>query len=374
MLIVADDKIPFLKGVLESCADVVYLPGGEIGPKDLREADGLIVRTRTRVDAGLLSGSRVKAVVSATIGTDHMDIPWLEENGIAWANALGCNSGSVKQYVASVFAALEKGYYPLAGKTLGVVGVGNVGRKVAQVGEAFGMKVLLNDPPRQESEPDFPGLDLNVLLQLSDVVSFHVPLLHSGKYPTYHLLNDTTLMMMKRGSVLINSSRGEVVDERVMKKGISSGIIDLGILDVWEHEPDIDRDLQRRLMLGTPHIAGYSVDGKANGTTAAVRFISSQFGLGLDDWSPAELPVFDDMTITPDAPGLSLNQQIASAVLGTYDVREDAERLTAHPENFELLRGNYPIRREFPAWRVHASEKPAQLIRSLELLGFNTAG
>ncbi|MFW5754558.1 MAG: 4-phosphoerythronate dehydrogenase, partial [Marinilabiliaceae bacterium] len=256
MRIVADDKIPFLKGVLEPYADVEYLSGAAIGPEDVKEADALVVRTRTRAGKGLLEGSQVKAVVSATIGTDHLDIPWLEENNIAWANAPGCNSGSVMQYIASVFSVLEMSYYPLAGKTLGIVGIGNVGSKVKKVGEAFGMKVVLNDPPRQENEPDFKGVDLNVLLQMSDVVSFHVPLQHEGKYPTFHLLNDATLMMMKRGSVLINTSRGEVVDERVMKKGISSGIIEHGILDVWENEPAISRELQERLMIGTPHIAG----------------------------------------------------------------------------------------------------------------------
>ncbi|MFO8001047.1 MAG: 4-phosphoerythronate dehydrogenase [Marinilabilia sp.] len=370
MRIVADDKIPFLRGVLESYSDVVYLPGSAIGPEDVREADALIVRTRTRVGEELLKGSRVKAVVSATIGTDHMDISWLEATGIAWANAPGCNSGSVMQYVASVFAALEMEYYPLEGKTLGVVGVGNVGSKVARVGEAFGMKVLLNDPPRADQEPGFKNVDLNVLMQMSDVITFHVPLTREGKYSTYHLLNDTTLMMMKRGSVLINTSRGEVVDTRVMKKGISSGIIERGILDVWENEPDISQELQERLMIGTPHIAGYSVDGKANGTSAAVRFISRQFGLGLDDWFPARLPVFDDMTISPDDPEKPLNHQLASVVLATYDVRDDSKRLSDHPEHFEELRGNYPVRREFPAWRVVVARPYEDLKQSLELLGF----
>ena len=276
------------------------------------------------------------------------------------------------QYIASVFSALETNYYPLEGKTLGIVGVGNVGSKVKKVGEAFGMKVVLNDPPRQENGPDFKGVDLNVLLQMSDVVSFHVPLQREGKYPTFHLLNDATLLMMKRGSVLINTSRGEVVEERVMKKGISSGIIEHGVLDVWENEPDISRELQERLMIGTPHIAGYSVDGKANGTAVAVRFISQQFELGLDHWFPPQLPVFDDMTIAPENEDKPRNQQLASVVLATYDVREDSARLADHPGNFEELRGNYPVRREFPAWTVQVPGKSQKLKSSLELLGFIT--
>ena len=370
MLIVADDKIPFLKGALEPFAEVVYLPGANIGPKDVKEADGLIVRTRTKVDQELLEGSQVKAVVSATIGTDHMNIPWLESNHIAWANAPGCNSGSVKQYIASVFSALEMNYYPLRGKTLGIIGVGNVGSKVAKVGEAFGMRVLMNDPPRKEKEPDFEHVDLNVLLQMSDVVTFHVPLIREGSYPTWHLLNDTTLLMMKRGSVLINSSRGEVVEERVLMKGLSSELIAHAVLDVWEHEPDISLELQERLMLGTPHIAGYSVDGKANGTTAAVRFMSRHFGLGIEDWRAVDLPVFDDMLLTTSGDKARLNHELAKLVVSTYDVTADSKRLSDVPEDFELLRGNYPVRREFPAWQVKITKENKALKGALELLGF----
>ncbi|WP_010420268.1 4-phosphoerythronate dehydrogenase [Anaerophaga thermohalophila] len=373
MKIVIDDKILFVKGVLDSLADVTYLPGASIGAVDVKDADGLIVRTRTKVNRELLEGSNVKAVVSATIGTDHMDIPWLEENNIAWANAPGCNSGSVKQYIASVFAALEMNYFPLRGKTLGIIGVGNVGSKVVAVGKAFGMKVLLNDPPRKEKEPDFPNVDLNVLLQLSDVVTFHVPLTREGKYPTYHLLNDTTLLMMKRGSVLINSSRGEVVNERVLMKGLSSGLIERGVLDVWENEPEISLELQRRLMIGTPHIAGYAVDGKANGSAAAIRFMSRQFHLGLDEWYPENLPVPGDMTVSIDDGDERLNLRIAKAVAATYDVTEDSRRLTENPEKFEELRGNYPVRREFPVWTVKIPKGDDDLKYALELLGFMVA-
>jgi erythronate-4-phosphate dehydrogenase len=370
MLIIADDKIPFLKGILEPYAKVVYLPGASISPHDVKDADGLIVRTRTKVNQSLLEGSRVKAVVSATIGTDHLDISWLEANNIIWANAPGCNSGSVKQYIASVFAALELNYFPLRGKTLGIIGVGNVGSKVAKAGEAFGMKILMNDPPRKEKEPDFQNVDLNVLLQMSDVVTFHVPLTREDKYPTYHLLNDTTLMMMKRGSVLINSSRGEVVEQRVLMKGISSELISHAVLDVWENEPDISEELQERLMIGTPHIAGYSVDGKANGTAAAVRFMSQQFGFGIDDWSPDELPRFENMSLSIKDNDDRLNLKLAKAVVSTYDVTEDAQRLTKHPEDFEYLRGNYPVRREFPAWEVWLPNGNDELKRSLQLLDF----
>ncbi len=370
MLIVADDKIPFLKGVLEPHAEVVYLPGAAIGSDDLKNADGLIVRTRTKVNQSLLEGSKVRAVVSATIGTDHMDLAWLEENNIAWANAPGCNSGSVKQYLSSVFATLEMNYFPLRGKTLGIVGVGKVGSKVAKVGAAFGMKVLLNDPPRAEHESDFPNVDLNVLLQMSDVVTFHVPLIREGEYATEYLLNDTTLLMMKRGSVLINSSRGEVVEQRVLMRGISSGLIERAILDVWENEPDISQEMQERLMIGTPHIAGYSVDGKANGTAAAVRFMSHQFGFGLENWQPSGLPEVGDMFLSVNDEDDRLNVKLAKAVFSTYDVTSDSLRLKEHPDNFETLRGSYPVRREFAAWKINLTNEDNELKKSLELLGF----
>ncbi|MGQ1890160.1 4-phosphoerythronate dehydrogenase [Thermophagus sp. OGC60D27] len=370
MLIVADDKIPFLKGVLEPYAEVVYLPGASISHQDVKEADALIVRTRTKVNSGLLSGSKVKGVVSATIGTDHMDIPWLEKNNIAWANAPGCNSGSVKQYIASVFATLELSGYSLQGKTLGVVGVGNVGSKVVKVGEAFGMKVLMSDPPRKEREKDFPNTDLNVLLQVSDVVTFHVPLTKDGNYPTFHLLNDTSLLMMKRGCILINSSRGEVVDEQTLLRGLGTGLIDKAILDVWEHEPAILQKLQDELMLGTPHIAGYAVDGKANGTAAAVRFVSNMFQLGLEDWYPNDLPAPENMSLTIRDNDEALNLKLAQAILQTYDVSEDARRLAEHPEKFEDLRGNYPVRRELSCWTVTVPDENQELIKSLQLLGF----
>jgi erythronate-4-phosphate dehydrogenase len=371
MRIVADEKISFLKGVFEPYAKVEYYPGSAINPDVVKTADALIVRTRTKVNEFLLKNSSVKVVVSATIGTDHVDTAWLEDNGIQWANAPGCNSSSVMQYIASVFASLEMDYYPLRGKTLGVVGVGNVGQKVARVGEAFGMKVVLNDPPRKEKEEDFAGVDLNVLLQMSDVVSFHVPLNIEGEYPTYHLLNDTTLLMMKRGCVVINTSRGEVVEERVLMKGLSSGIIERGILDVWENEPDISIELFERLMIGTPHIAGYSIDGKANGTAAAVNFVSQQFGFGLDGWFPEKLAQFDDMSLTikGEDDALSLNQMFAQTILRSYDVKVEFERLASDTANFEKLRGNYPLRREFSAWSVNVKPANQKLEQALSLIG-----
>ncbi len=368
--IVADDKIPFLKGVLESYAEMVYLPGGSINKEQLQRADALIVRTRTHCDASLLEGTRVKAIATATIGTDHMDIPWLENKGIRWTNAPGCNSGSVKQYVASVLAHLIVSGIPLKGKTLGLVGVGNVGRKVKDVARAFGMRVLLNDPPRQETEPDFEGIELSTLLQQADLVTFHVPLTYHGPHPTFHLFNKDTLSLLKKGSIIINSSRGEVVDQEALSDGLDNGVVKKAVLDVWEHEPRISKTLQEKLMAGTPHIAGYSTDGKANGTAAAVQFISRCFNLPLDTWAPANLPDPDHRMIEVDTSTEEMNLVLAKAILQTYDVMDDSNRLTANPEDFEKLRGQYPVRREFPYYTFPVKEGSTELQTALSLLGF----
>jgi erythronate-4-phosphate dehydrogenase len=369
--IVADDKIPFLKGVLESYAEMVYLPGGSINKEQLQRADALIVRTRTHCDASLLEGTRVKAIATATIGTDHMDIPWLENNGIRWTNAPGCNSGSVKQYVASVLAHLIVTGIPLKDKTLGIVGVGNVGRKVKDVAMAFGMRVLLNDPPRQETEPNFEGTELSNLLQQADLVTFHVPLTYKGPHPTFHLFNKDTLTLLKKGSIIINSSRGEVVDQEALMEGLENRVVKKAVLDVWEHEPRISKTLQEKLMAGTPHIAGYSIDGKANGTAAAVQFISRCFNLPLETWVPGNLPDPDHRMIEVDTSTEEKNLILAKAILQTYNVMEDSNRLMANLGDFEKLRGQYPMRREFPYYTFPVKEGSPELQTALSLLGFS---
>ncbi len=370
MQIVADDKIPFLKGVLEPFAQMIYLPGKDINKSHLKSADALIVRTRTHCNASLLAGTAVKAVATATIGTDHLDTEWMESHGVQWTNAPGCNSGSVKQYIASVFARLITSGIDLQGKTLGIVGVGNVGRKIQKVGQAFGMNILLNDPPRREAEPDFEDVSLNALLQQSDIVTFHVPLTYGEHHPTFHLFNEETMRLLKKGTIVINSSRGEVVDSKVLLKGLDSGAVKSAILDVWENEPNISKQLHEKLLMGTPHIAGYSVDGKANGTAAAVQFIAHCFNLPLTGWFPGNLPEKENKILKIEPGNDDDNILLAKTVLQTYDVMEDHIRLKAIPADFEKLRGSYPARREFPYYRVKVDEGRRELKGALETLGF----
>lgn len=373
MKIVCDNKIPFLRGAFEPFAEVVYLPGKETTAEVVKDADAIVTRTRTICNKALLEGSRVKVIATATIGFDHIDTEWVEANGIVWRNAPGCNSWSVKQYIASVLAVLaQKHGLDLSKMTLGVVGVGNVGRKVAQVGRALGMKVLLNDPPRarQEGPEGFVGLE--ELLAKADIVSVHVPLIRQGEDCTYHLFDAERLASMRDSQILINSSRGPVVDNKALRAALEAHALKGAVLDVWEGEPDLDETFVGMLDLSTPHIAGYSADGKANGTTASVRTIAEVLGLPLTDWAPSGIPAPEQaLEFALDATGKSLQEALCEAILHTYDVRVDSDGLRAHLDSFERLRGDYMIRREFSAFTICLTGASDELKESLEILDFN---
>ena len=378
MKIVCDDKIPFLRGVLEPFAEVVYLPGKQTTPEVVRDADAIITRTRTKCDAALLAGSSVKVIATATIGFDHIDTAWCEANGILWRNAPGCNSWSVKQYISSVLVSLARRHGLDLGKmTLGVVGVGNVGSKVAEAASLLGMKVLLNDPPRERallSSPAATGnpfVSLDELMERADIVTLHVPLTKEGEDATWHLFDAARIARLRRDQFLFNSSRGPVVDNAALKAALKAGTLRGAVLDVWESEPDIDRELMALLEYATPHIAGYSADGKANGTTMSVRTVASVLGLPLTDWTASGVPApAQPLSFCIDASGKSCAQVLAKAILHTYDVQQDTDALRAHPELFEKLRGDYPVRREPTAFSVRLSGGTAAEAEILRKLGF----
>jgi erythronate-4-phosphate dehydrogenase len=369
MKVVIDDKIPFIKGALEPCCEVVYLPGAQTQAKDVKDADALITRTRTACNAQLLGDSKVKMIASATIGFDHIDTEWCAANGITWTNAPGCNSGSVMQYVASVLSLLilDK-KWDLKSKKMGVVGVGNVGKKVAALARSFGMQVFEVDPPRQDAEPDAIFYRLEEIVDELDIISFHTPLEYQGPYPSYHLFSEELLKRVKNGVVFINSSRGEVADSKALKTGLKEGRIGLAVLDVWEGEPHIDKDLLDLVWIGTPHIAGYSQDGKANGTTMSIRAVSQSLHLGLDNWQPKNIPLPNDPIIEFGSQSIKDNEMLARAILHTYDVQTDDAALRKQIHNFEKLRGNYPVRREFKAYQVRHAQGDCR--RKLQDLGF----
>lgn len=371
MKIVCDNKIPFLRGAFEPYAEVVYLPGAGTTPEVVKDADAIVTRTRTRCDASLLTGSSVRAIATATIGFDHIDTAWCEANGIAWSNAPGCNSWSVKQYISSVLAVLaERHGLQLDTLTLGVVGVGNVGSKVAEVGRAFGMRVLLNDPPRARAEGGEAFTDLDTLLRESDIVTVHVPLTRGGD-ATWHLFDAARLERMRPSQILINSSRGPVVDNAALKDAMRKGALKAAVLDVWEGEPDIDIELLGLLDIATPHIAGYSADGKANGTTMSVRYLASKLGLPLTEWTASGIPAPEQaLEFAVDASGRTVQEVLIEAVLHTYDVRRDSDALRAAPGSFERLRGDYWVRREPSAFTLTLLHGTGDLASRLERIGF----
>ena len=338
MKVIVDDKIPFIKEALNTLADeVVYVPGKDFTPELVRDADALIIRTRTRCDRRLLEGSRVRFIATATIGFDHIDTAYCQEAGITWQNAPGCNSASVAQYMHSSLLLLQrqKGFR-LEGKTLGVIGVGNVGTKVAQVGRELGMHVLLNDPPRQEKEGGNLFSPLEQLMEECDVLTFHVPLIREGAHKTFHLADADFFSRLKRRPIIANTSRGEVIETQALLHALQTGQVSDAIIDVWENEPNINLDLLDHVFIGTPHIAGYSADGKATGTRMALEAVARHFGLpGGFDIRPPRLPE----GLRPAADPLDRKLQL-------YNPLDDTRRLKAAPESFEQLRGNYPLRRE----------------------------
>lgn len=357
MKIIIDDKIPFMRGQAERLGTAVYLPGAAITADDVRDADALIVRTRTRCDEALLKGSRVKFIATATIGFDHIDTAWLAENGIGWTNCPGCNAGSVAQYVESALLLLARaGRIRLdAATTLAVVGVGHVGTQVALMAKRLGLNLLLCDPLRlqgcggvEEGSAAAGGIadaaccaTLDDVCQQADIITFHTPLTRQGLHATYHLASADFFSRLQRRPVVINSSRGEVVDTSALLGALRSGTVREAVVDTWENEPDISRELLDRAFLATPHIAGYSADGKANGTRMSLEAVARFFGVDclFDVEAPAVSPTFRYYPKAPD-------DAAANPSLALYDPRRDSDALKADPAAFEHLRGNYPLRRE----------------------------
>jgi erythronate-4-phosphate dehydrogenase len=372
MKIVADDKIPFLKGVLEPFADVVYLPGQSITANDVRDADAILTRTRTRCDKALLEGSRVRFIGTATIGYDHIDTRYCEEKQITWKNAPGCNAGSVNQYMASALTSLaKKEGFPLSHRVLGVVGVGNVGSKVVSTAEMLGMRVYLCDPPRVRNEGVCGFISLEGILRECDILTFHVPLNPDGEDRTYHMVDEDLIARINPGTYLMNTSRGEVVDSMALKRGLASGKIAGAVLDVWEHEPDIDPDLMNSVIYATPHIAGYSADGKARGTSMIVRELGIFFDLPVSDWEPEEIPEPANPVVTIECMDRDEEDILADAIRATYRVEEDDRRLRLVPGDFEKQRGQYPVRREFKAYTLELLNGWPEIKKTCRRVGFN---
>jgi erythronate-4-phosphate dehydrogenase len=347
------------------------LPGAKITPEVVHDADAIITRTRTICNEDLLKGSSVKFIATATIGYDHIDTDYCRRAGIQWTNAPGCNSKSVEQYVASALMVLtEKDLVNLKQSTIGIVGVGNVGSKVARIAELLGMKVLMNDPPRARAEGPEKFVNLQTILEEADIISLHVPLNMKGEDATFHMADEIFFSSLKKKPVLINSCRGEVVKTEVVKRAVQEHKIKAFVCDCWENEPNIDLELLAMTTIATPHIAGYSRDGKAKGTQMSVQAVSEFFNLKLDNWIPENIECPAEPLVVIDGKDLTDEQIIAQAVLHTYDIRQDDQLLRANSSDFEKQRGDYPVRREFPAYTVRLKNTGERVEEVLKEIGF----
>jgi len=369
--IIADDKIPFLRGVLEPYAVIKYLPGRQIDWELLPDAEALLIRTRTKCTKSLLKDTRVRFIGTATIGFDHIDTRFCDSHGIKWTNAPGCNSSSVQQYIAAALLKMSLDFrFSLKDKTLGIIGVGNVGSKVEKLAKALGMRVLLNDPPRAKKEGEKLFVDLETVLRESEIVTLHVPLNIVGEDKTYHLINEKTIKKMKKGVWFINSSRGEVAETSAVKKALDTGRFSGAVIDVWENEPDLDIELMHKTFIATPHIAGYSTDGKANGTAMIVNALAGFFKLPLNDWYPGQIPGPQNPVISINGKGKNDESVIGEAIAHTYNISEDDLKLRFSPADFEKERGDYPVRREFSSFEINIKNGTKKVLSTLGELGF----
>lgn len=330
MKVVVDSAIPYLRGVLEPYFEVVYRAGETFAASDVADADALIVRTRTKCNANLLQGSRVRLIATATIGFDHIDMDYCQKQGIRVVTAQGCNAAGVLQWVAAAMALLaQKDGWSPAQKTLGIVGVGNVGSLVEKYARRWGFNVLCCDPPRQQREGgDFVGFE--ELLRRSDIVTLHTPL----DKTTFHMMDSATIAMMSHNGVIINASRGEVADTQALLEASQTLI-----LDVWEREPAIDAQLLEKALVATPHIAGYSAQGKANASSMVVRAIAEEFNLPIEGWYPAEVEPVERQPI---------EWEQMCRTIGSYcDLKSQSEYLKSNSREFESIRNNYDYRQEY---------------------------
>ena len=371
MKIVIDDKIPYIKGALDQVAEVIYWPGSKTTHEIVKDADALITRTRTICNESLLKGSNVKFIATTTVGYDHIDTEYCKNAGIEWTNSPGCNSESVNQYVASALQAWAmRKREDLTGKTIGIIGVGNVGTRVAKTCKTIGMNVLLNDPPRERIEGSEQFVSLETIQKEADIITLHVPLEMDGLDPTFHLADEKFLQNLTKKPLLINACRGEVFDTEAVYNALEANDISGVILDCWENEPELDLELLNLAEYGTPHIAGYSKDGKANGTKMCVQAVSRFFNLGVDDWQPKNVDLPENTIIEIDGTQRREYSIIAEAILSTYDIENDDELLRESPHLFEKFRGDYPVRREFDTYTVKTKNVEKKTVEKFRKLGF----
>ncbi|MEE8055197.1 MAG: 4-phosphoerythronate dehydrogenase [Gammaproteobacteria bacterium] len=377
MKIVADDQILFAREAFSTIGDVLLVAGHEISPAQVANADVLLVRSVTTVDSELLAESSVQFVGSAASGVEHIDISHLEDRGIGFASAVGGNANAVAEYVLSaIFALLEKQTTTLSGQTAAIIGCGRIGRRVLDKLNTMGVDCVINDPPLKTKTGDRRYLTMDVVLS-ADIITVHVPLTRNGAYPTYHLVDEEFLARIKPNAILINTARGAVVDDEALKVALRKKDKPAVVLDVWNHEPKINADLLKNIEIGTPHIAGYSFDGKLRATEIIYTSMCEFFNIR-PLWNSNRYlskHAANDFKISCS---FTDDEIIQMAVLATYDVRGDAASLKQmlrlpHYQRghyFEDLRTEYPLRREFHSTLICLPSNKRRVARKLRRLGF----
>ncbi|MBV8042899.1 4-phosphoerythronate dehydrogenase PdxB [Pluralibacter sp.] len=371
MKILVDENMPYARELFSRLGEVKAVAGRPIPQHELDDADALMVRSVTKVNEALLAGKPVKFVGTATAGTDHVDDAWLTQAGVGFSAAPGCNAIAVVEYVFSALLMLaERDGFSLADRTVGIVGVGNVGGRLQKRLEALGIRTLLCDPPRADKGDNEDFRSLDELVQEADILTFHTPLFKDGPYRTLHLADDALLRRLKPGTILINACRGPVVDNAALLARLQAGQPLSVVLDVWEPEPDLNTALLARVDIGTAHIAGYTLEGKARGTTqvfeAYSQFIGHPQQVALDSLLPA--PEFGRITLH----GALDESTLKRLVHLVYDVRRDdapLRKVAGIPGEFDKLRKNYLERREWSSLYVMCDDKAAAEL--LHKLGFN---
>ena len=330
-IVIADSNIPFIDTLLGDNVELRRLDPTAIDADAVKEADAIVTRTRTRCNAALLDGSRVKLVATATIGTDHIDFDYCRSHGIEVASAPGCNAPAVAQCVWASVLTLAGDRNP-SDITVGIVGVGHVGSIVEKWGRSMGYNIMLCDPPRSEREGTEAFVSLDEIAAKCDVITFHTPHTKNGPYPTYHLADRRFFDSLKRQPIIINSARGPITETQALIDAINSGCVSHAVIDCWEGEPDIDRTLLSLASIATPHIAGYSLQGKMRASIAAARAVAKRFGF----------PLAGNIV----SPGAAPEAVRCAEVLSSYDPMADTDRLRRDPSTFELQRNRYDLREE----------------------------
>ncbi len=379
MILAVDEAIPYWEEAFTRLGEVRPFPGRKLRSADVRDADALVVRSVTNVNAALLEGSSVRFVGSATIGMDHVDTDYLRSRGIQFANAAGCNANAVSEYiVAALMRVAEQRRWTLREKSLAVIGAGNVGSRVEEKARALGMNVLLCDPPlRDQTGDERYHSSLDEVLN-ADILTLHVPLTTDGPYPTWHMLDKAIFDRLSSRQFLINSSRGPVVSGQDLKSALDGGKIAGAVLDVWEGEPEIDLSLLDLVEIGTPHIAGYSVNGKIRATSMIFEEVRICFGTSAE-WDSRHLdPPQREISVPADRP---VEESLGSIVSQAYDILGDDGALRAlHSmpaagvrSAFDRLRNQYRFRPEFPHFTINLPEGQSDVAGVARALGFQLA-